>query len=87
VCAVWCAECEAVNRFFPARQVPKKIFNEFSRNTENALSWERDHKVIYEIKVYVVSLVLSIVFKIVFGMFLSPLVCLKSGKKVMSGNL
>jgi hypothetical protein len=37
-------------------------------------------KVFYEIKVYVVGWVLSLVFKTVFGMFLEHLVCLKSVK-------
>jgi hypothetical protein len=44
------------------------------------VAWDRDHKVYYEIKEYVVSLVLSLVFKTVFGMFLAHLICLKSVK-------
>jgi hypothetical protein len=48
------------------------------------VAWERDHKVFYEIKVYVVSLVLSLVFKTVFGIFLAHPVGLKSVKKKMS---
>jgi hypothetical protein len=33
------------------------------------VAWERDHKMFYKIQVYVVSLVLSQVFKTVFGIF------------------
>jgi hypothetical protein len=50
------------------------------------VAWKRDHKVFYETKVYVVSLVLSLVFKIVFGIFLAHLVCLKSVQLKMSGS-
>jgi hypothetical protein len=42
------------------------------------VSSERDNKVFPKTKGYVVSLVLSLDFKTVFGIFLSPLVCLKS---------
>jgi hypothetical protein len=59
------------------RQAPEIILNEYFRNTKNA--GEGDHKVFYEIKVHVVFLVLSLVFKTVFGIYLSPLVCLISG--------
>jgi hypothetical protein len=38
----------------------------------------KNHKVFYEIKVYVVSLVLSFVSKTDFGILLAHLVCLKS---------
>jgi hypothetical protein len=41
------------------------------------VAWERDHKVFYEIKVHVVSLFLSLVFKTIFGIFLSILLLLK----------
>jgi hypothetical protein len=50
------------------------------------VAWERDNKVFYEIKVHVVSLVLSLIFKTVFGMFLAHLVCLKSVKLEMPGS-
>jgi hypothetical protein len=33
----WCTESEFILRFFPARQVPEKILNDTSKNTENAL--------------------------------------------------
>jgi hypothetical protein len=45
------------------------------------MAWERDHRVHYEIQVHLVSLVLSLVFETVFGIFLSPLACLISVKK------
>jgi hypothetical protein len=43
-------------------------------------AWEKDHKVFFEIKVHVVSLALSSVFKTVFEMILPHLVRLKSVK-------
>jgi hypothetical protein len=52
---------------FPARQVPEIIFNISSKNTGNAL----------KSTVYVISLVLNLVFKTVFEIFLAHLVCLK----------
>jgi hypothetical protein len=51
------------------------------------VAWERDHKVFYEIKVHVASLILSLVFKTVFGIFLSPLVCIKSVKCLEASNI
>jgi NADH:ubiquinone oxidoreductase subunit 5 (subunit L)/multisubunit Na+/H+ antiporter MnhA subunit len=68
-----------VFKFFSARQVSEIFLNKSSKKTENALmASERDNKVFPKTKVYVISLVLSLVFKTVFGIFLSPLVCLKS---------
>jgi hypothetical protein len=42
--------------------------------------WERNHKVFSENKVHLVSLVLSLVFKTVYGLFLTHLVDLKTVK-------
>jgi hypothetical protein len=73
-----------VFRFFPARQIPEIIiFNKSSKNTENALiEWLQKETTRYftKIIVYAVSLVLSLVFKTVFGIFLESLVLLKSVK-------
>jgi hypothetical protein len=66
--------------FFPALRVSEIILNESSKNTENAFIewvWKENTKYFPKIKVCVVSLVLSLVFKSVFGIFLTPLVCLK----------
>jgi hypothetical protein len=71
-------------KFLPARQAPEIILNESSKNTENALiEMLRKETTRYftKTKVYVASLVLSLVFKIVFAIFLASLVCLKSVKK------
>jgi hypothetical protein len=67
----------------PDFQVPEIILNESSKNTENALiEWlpKETTKYFPNTKVYVVSLDLSLVFKTVFGIFLAPLVYLKSVK-------
>jgi hypothetical protein len=75
-----CAESEFVFRFFPARQIPEiEIENPqwiFLKHWKypNWVALERDHKVFYEFQVYKVFLVLSLVFKTVFGMFLAPFV-------------
>jgi hypothetical protein len=50
------------------------------------VAWQRHHKVFQEIKVHVVSLVLSLVLKTIFGMCLAHLGCLKSVKYEMTGN-
>jgi hypothetical protein len=49
--------------------------NRSSKNTVNALL-EWLHKETTESKVYVVSLIMSLVFKCGFEIFLAPLVCL-----------
>jgi hypothetical protein len=57
-----------------------EIINESSKNTENALiEWFRKEttRFFMETKVYGVSLILSLVFKTGFRIFLAPLVCLK----------
>jgi hypothetical protein len=85
----WAADFESVFRFFPARQVSEIILNESSKNTENALiEWLRKEITMFltKTKVYLVSLILSLVFKTGFGIFLAPLSCLKSVKWEMSGN-
>jgi hypothetical protein len=67
----------------PDFQVPEIFLNESSKNTENALiEWlpKETTKYFPNTKVYVVSLDLSLVFKTVFGIFLAPLVYLKSVK-------
>jgi hypothetical protein len=60
-----------------------RFLSESSKNTENApIEWLRKETTRYfsKIKVYVVSLVLSLVYKTVFGIFLAPLFGLKSVK-------
>jgi hypothetical protein len=77
------ADLISVSRFFPARQVPEIILNESSKNTGNALlgGFGKSLQGFFtKTKVYVVSLGLSLVLKNVFGIFLAPLVCLKSVK-------
>jgi hypothetical protein len=74
---------ETVFIFSPARQIPEIILNESSKNTENAfIEWLLKKTIRYftKIKVYVVSMVLSLVFKTVFEIFLARLACLKSLK-------
>jgi hypothetical protein len=73
--------------FFPARQVSEIILNESSKYTENALieRLQKDPtKYFPKSKYYVVSLVIILVFKTGFGIFLAHLICLKSEKKEMS---
>jgi hypothetical protein len=77
------ADSESFIRFFPARLVPQIILKESSKNTQHALiEWLRKETTRYftKTKVNVVSLVLSLVFKTVFGIFLTSLICLKSVK-------
>jgi hypothetical protein len=70
--------------FFPARQVSEKIFDESSKSTKNApIDWlQKDTKKYFlKSKVYiVVSLLISVVSKTGFEIFLAHLVCLKSEK-------
>jgi hypothetical protein len=57
---------------------------ESSKNTQNALiEWIRNEttRCFTKIEVYVVSKVLSLVFKTVFGIFLAHIFCLKSLKQ------
>jgi hypothetical protein len=64
-----------------ARQVPEIILSESSKDSENALiEWLQKETTRYfpKTKEYVVSFVLSLACKTVFGIFLGPLVCLKS---------
>jgi hypothetical protein len=78
-----CADSEPVFRFFPARKVYEITFSESSKNTENApIEWLQKETTRYflKTKVYVIPSVLSLVFKTVFGIFLTPPVCLKSVK-------
>jgi hypothetical protein len=77
------ADNDCVLSFFQAHQVSEIILNESYKNTEHALvEWLRNEttRCFTKTKIYVVSLVLSLVFKTVFGIFLAPLVCLKSVK-------
>jgi hypothetical protein len=77
------ADHESDLRFSLARQAPEIILNESSKNTENALiEWLPKETTRYfpKIKVYVVSLDLSLIFKTVFGIVLAPLVYLESVK-------
>jgi hypothetical protein len=73
--------------FFPARQVSEIILNESSKSNENALEWlqKATTKYFLKSKVYVVSLVSSVVSKTGFGIFPAHLVCLKSEKSEMPG--
>jgi hypothetical protein len=60
-----------------------------SKITDNTLiGWLQKETTRYfsKIKVHVVSFVLSLLFKNVFGMYLAPLVCLKAVKYEMPGN-
>jgi hypothetical protein len=69
--------------FSPALQVSEIILNESSTSTENALIeglQKETTKYILKSKVYVVYLVISVVLKIGFVIFLAHLVCLKSEK-------
>jgi hypothetical protein len=69
--------------FFPARQVPELILKEPSKNTENAsIEWLQIEITKYfpNTKVYVFFLTLNLVFKTVFGIFLTPLISFKSVK-------
>jgi hypothetical protein len=64
---------------FPARQFREIILKKSSKNTQNALIewlWQESTRYFTKIEVCVVSLVLSLVFKTVFKIFLAPLVCL-----------
>jgi hypothetical protein len=75
------AHCDSVLSFLPATQVSEIVLNESSKSSENALiEWlEKDTtKYFLKSKVYVVSLVMSVVSKTAFGIFLAHLVCLKS---------
>jgi hypothetical protein len=65
---------ESVFIYFSARQVSEIILNESSKNTQNALRNETNTRHFTKTKV---SLILSPVFRTVFGIFLAPLVCLK----------
>jgi hypothetical protein len=68
----WCAESEFVFILILSRQVPEMILNESSKNTENTLRKETTRH-LTKTKGCVVSLVLSLVLKTVFGIFLAPL--------------
>jgi hypothetical protein len=71
------------NLFLAVRQVSEIMFYESSKNTENALiEWLGKDNTRYftKIKVYVVYLFMSLVFKTVFEILLAPLVGLKSVK-------
>jgi hypothetical protein len=70
-------------QIFPSTSGFEIIFNESSKNTQNVLIewlWNEITRTFTKTKVYVVSLILSLVFKTVFEIFLAPLVCLKSVK-------
>jgi hypothetical protein len=69
------ANYDPVFSFFLTRQVSEKILNESSKNTIKCPNW-----VTLKFKVYVVSLIISVVCKTGFGIFLAHLVCLKSEK-------
>jgi hypothetical protein len=72
---------DSVLSFFPARQVSEIILNESTESTDYALiEWLQTETTKYFLKskVYVVSLVISVVSKTGFGIFLAHLVCLKS---------
>jgi hypothetical protein len=68
------------------------FFNKSSKKTENAS--ERDNKIFPKTKKYVVSLVLNLVFKIVFGIFyhlwfvsnLYNMKCLETSKSDLKVN-
>jgi hypothetical protein len=56
------------------------------KNTENALIewlWNETTRCFTKAAVYVLYLELNLVFKMVFGIFLAALVCLKSCKKCL----
>jgi hypothetical protein len=83
------ANYDSVLSFFLARQVsemdgsPQWILNESSKSTENALiEWLQKDTTNYfpKSKVYVVSLIISVVSKTGFGIILAHLVCIKSEK-------
>jgi hypothetical protein len=77
------ADFNCVLGFYLARQDFEIILNESFNNTENAhIEWHRKKTIRYftKIKEYMVCLVLSLVFQTVFGIFLAPLVRLKSVK-------
>jgi hypothetical protein len=61
--------------FFPARQVFEIILNESSMSLNVLIEWLRKDKTKFftKTRVYVVSLMLSLVFKTVFGIFLAAL--------------
>jgi hypothetical protein len=85
----WCVESESVFRFFPACLVPEIFLNTSSKNTENALvEWFQKRKTRYfsKTKVHVVSLVVHVIFKTIFGVLFAPLVCLKSINQEMFGS-
>jgi hypothetical protein len=66
-----------------ARQVSEKIFNESFKSTENASieQLQKDTKKYFlKSKVYVVSLIIIVVFKTGFVIYLAHLVCIKSEK-------
>jgi hypothetical protein len=74
---------DSVLSFFSARQGSEIILNISSKNTENALieCLQKDTtKYFLKSKVYVVPLVISVVSKTGFEIFLAHLVCLKSEK-------
>jgi hypothetical protein len=79
----------SVHSFFPVSQVSEIVPNESSKSTENALiKWFQKNTTKYFLrsKVYVVSLIISVVFETGFGIFLAHLVCHKSEKSEMAGN-
>jgi hypothetical protein len=77
-----CVDSEPVFKFFPART--EIVLNESFKKTESALIeylCKVTSRYFTKIKINVVSLVLSLVFKTVFGVFLG-----KSVKLEMPGN-
>jgi hypothetical protein len=75
--------------FFPARQVSGIVLNESFKSYENVLiEWlQKDTtKYFLKFKVYVVSLVINVVSKTGFGIFLAHLVCLKYAKSEIPGK-
>jgi hypothetical protein len=75
-----CPLSKSVFKFFPVNQVLEIILNESSKNTEMPLlsGFQKLTEGILRNQVYMVSWVLSLVFKT--GMFLGHLVYLKSVK-------
>jgi hypothetical protein len=79
---------DSVLSFFPGRPVSAIILRESSKSTGNVLieGLQKDTtKYFLKSKVYVVSLVKSVVSKTGFGIFLAHLVCLKSEKSKLPG--